>query len=160
MSQPDRAESRLRQWALNRNGEDVTNKDVVDLVFAFDDDMNDRHDELCDSFDTHCQQSKAEITTLKLEVEDLETWRRDCEDHLVERVAQKICTEHDRIHQEHVESMHFGVAKSAEVAEKTEMEKKIWLLWKVGDRLVYLTVTGIVIIMTLVGNMLYHWIMG
>lgn len=44
----DRAESEVRKWALRKNGESLTLRDVVELVFAQADDADARHKENVD----------------------------------------------------------------------------------------------------------------
>jgi hypothetical protein len=70
---PDKTESKLRQCALRRNGDPITNKDIVELMFALDDDGVARHVEtmnivvpLRDDFLEHCQ---SEDERLKMIVE-------------------------------------------------------------------------------------------
>jgi hypothetical protein len=41
----DKTESKVRQWALRKDGDTITVQDVVELVFAQDDDANERHRE-------------------------------------------------------------------------------------------------------------------
>lgn len=49
----DHTESKVRQWAKVRNGDPLTNKDVVELVLAVDDDGTARHRESVKILEDH-----------------------------------------------------------------------------------------------------------
>ena len=87
----DRTESKVRQWAMRMNGEPITNKDVVELVLAVDDDGNDRHRETLEKLDDQHARLIA-----------LEEWRSGCPAATVELVS----AEHAERHAQHMLECH------------------------------------------------------
>ena len=67
----DHAESKLREWALKRNGDPIDNHDVVELIFAMDEDNSARHEESMSLLAEHCDE--AQIRDRR--IADLEAWR-------------------------------------------------------------------------------------
>ena len=67
----DHAESKLREWALKRNGDPIDNHDVVELLFAMDEDNSARHQESIALLVAHCD----EAVIRDKRISDLEAWR-------------------------------------------------------------------------------------
>ena len=67
----DKGERKVREWALKRNGDAVDNHDIVDLVFALDEDNEDRHAETLKLLDLHCEEAAVRDERL----EALEAWQ-------------------------------------------------------------------------------------
>ena len=95
----DNAERKVRQWAQNRNGDPLTPRDVVDLVFAFADDL-----------DADLEQRDAEFNSLCDRTDVLEKWRTESALTCVDRVtaiAEKVAhDQHAPMHKEHMKEFH------------------------------------------------------
>lgn len=71
----DRTESKVREWALKRNGDPVTPHDVIELVLAVDDDSCERSNRIEDKLDRHIDNDSAAlqkiVTHLDSETEEI-----------------------------------------------------------------------------------------
>ena len=108
----DRGEGGLRKWALNRNGKEITNRDIVELVFAFADD-----------FDEALTKRDTQVDALCMQVEEINEWRREQQATCVDRVKKLIHDEHDVRHNKHISDHH-----------SLQDERADWLIRSLGAR--------------------------
>ena len=69
----DKAETKVREWALHRNGDPLTPHDAMRLILAVDEDSVARHNALVSIFEAHC----GEAAGRESRISALELWRRD-----------------------------------------------------------------------------------
>lgn len=105
----DHAERKVREWAKGRNGDPLTNKDVVDLVLAVDADGDARHVETIQRLDDVDERH----ISLCLRVSALEQTSVGCSERVKTYVEGEIArgaadgrAEHDARHTEHMASHH------------------------------------------------------
>ena len=105
----DNAERKVREWAKGRNGDPLTNKDIVDLVLAVDADGDARHVETIQRIDDVDERH----ISLCLRVSALEQASIGCSERVkayvdgeVRRSEANGLMEHDSRHTEHMASHH------------------------------------------------------
>jgi len=140
----DRAESKVRQWALRKNGEPLTPKDVVELVFAFDDDAVDRHKENVDALKV----TSAEAAIHEERIEVLEEWRRATSETCVARMTAIAAEMHEPIHEAHMSAFHHdavlrsgdetGEDHRSERGDGENQSRQTWFMWSLGKNVLYL----------------------
>ena len=97
----DKGERKVREWALKRNGDAVDNHDIVDLVFALDEDNEERHAETLKLLDVHCEEARIRDERL----EALEAWREHQADTCEMRIKGLIDEEHSARHDAYVSGL-------------------------------------------------------
>ena len=97
----NRGDRKVREWASDRNGDPLTPKDVVELVFALDEDNQDRHDEAMAVITSHI--SEASVRDERITV--LEAWRTESALTCERRVCDLIEKEHKERHDAYVLSL-------------------------------------------------------
>jgi hypothetical protein len=113
----DNAERKVREWAKGRNGDPLTNKDVVDLVLAVDADGDARHVETIGRLDDVDERH----ISLCLRVSELETVSVGCS----ERVKAFVASEHDVRHTEHMASHHGPERRADDPPDSAFLEKRL-----------------------------------
>lgn len=88
----DHTESKVRQWATRINGDPITNRDVIELVLAVDDDGNDRHNE-----------TMALMAEMQARLVLIEEWRATCPGG---SIAEYVEGEHHARHADHMTADH------------------------------------------------------
>lgn len=136
----DNAEKELRKWARKRNGEPISNHDVVELVFAFADDFDAAHSTTLELID----QGKQERTVICRRITDLEQWKTEAQNTCEDRVTRLIQTEHDMRHSAHMQSHH---------SDDASFQQRF--VWWWGGKLSYIALAVIVTLINIVLNMLW-----
>lgn len=120
----DSAERKVRQWALKRNGAPLEAQDVVELVFAFDDDNEARHEDLVDQMATFT----AEGGVRNGRIEALERWRVSQEEKYEARMS-----EHHMLHREDDKSGSDYRKERGDEGEETA--RQTFFMWTLGSKL-------------------------
>lgn len=138
MTASDRTESKVRQWALRRNGDPLQITDVVELALAIDEDANVRHDEaVAEVRETrhllteHC----AEADVRDERICALEAWRTEQATTCERRVRELIETEHAERHRKHMDEEHRLPRREGDPADADFTgDRRVWLMWSVGSK--------------------------
>lgn len=137
----DRGEGELRKWALERNGDPQSNKDIVQLIFAFADDFDAAHADTLAFF----KESRDDREAITARITLLEEWRVKSETSCQERVLKLIEKEHDERHGAHMEKDH--------PIDASFQQRFVWW-W--GGKLSYLVLALIVVAFTVLLNRLFN----
>jgi len=136
----DAAERKVRQWALKRNGESLENRDIVELVFAFDEDNEARHDEVVEQIQTLA----AEGNVRGERIEALERWRRRQEESCEARMLAIAQGEHEARHNAHMSEHHAprreddpagADYRSERRSSDEEAARRTFFMWTLGSKL-------------------------
>lgn len=123
----DEAERKTRQWALKKNGDPLTPRDVTELVFALSDDHDKDHAETMaevKKINGCLAQLNAEHQSLSLRMDGFDEWRRrsaeGCQER-IEAIVRPIAEEmHDATHKRHLEESHGGAERRRDDANGTD----------------------------------------
>ena len=96
----DKTDTKVRQWAMRCNGNEITVKDAVELVLAVDEDSVVRHEETVSVLHMHCD----EALVRDKRIHELEEWRKSTVD-CPERFKELIVKEHTKAHAEYIASL-------------------------------------------------------
>lgn len=160
----DAAERKVRQWALKRNGESLENRDIVELVFAFDEDNEARHDEVVEQIQTLA----AEGNVRRERIEALERWRVRQEENCEARMLAIAKDEHEARHNAHMIEYHPPRRESdpagADYTKERggapdEIAARTFFMWTLGGKLGAALIAVIVaVVVTLINIALnYLW---
>ena len=136
----DAAERKVRQWALKRNGESLENRDIVELVFAFDEDNEARHDEVVEQIQTLA----AEGNVRGERIEALERWRVRQEENCEARMLAIAKDEHEARHNAHMSEYHAprreddpagADYRSERRSGDEEAARRTFFMWTLGSKL-------------------------
>jgi len=120
----DNAESKVRQWAVKRNGDPLTVKDAVELVLAVDEDAVARHQETVAVLQAHC----AEAVVRDLAIRELQDWRRESSEKCVERmtvIAERVAiAAHAPVHAAHMASHHAPPRREDDPPDEAFVDKR------------------------------------
>lgn len=138
MTASDRTESKVRQWALRRNGDPLQLTDVVELALAIDEDANMRHDEAV----TEVRETRRLLTEhcAEADVRDericaLEAWRTEQATTCEKRVRELIEAEHAERHGKHMEADHRLPRRSGDPEDADYSgDRRVWLMWSIGSK--------------------------
>lgn len=111
----DEAERKTRQWALKKNGDPLSPRDVVELVFALSDDHDKDHAETMEEvkkINGCLAQLNADHESLALRMDGFDEWRRKsaegCQER-IEAIVRPIAAEmHEATHKRHLDESHAG----------------------------------------------------
>ena len=136
----DAAERKVRQWALRRNGDPLENSDIVELVFAFDEDNEARHDEVVEEIQTLV----AEGNVRGERIDALERWRVRQEENCETRMLEVARNEHEQRHNAHMSEYHAprreGDASGSDYRKErrggdAETAQRTFFMWTLGSKL-------------------------
>ncbi len=113
MNPTDKTESQVRKWALRKNGDDLTVRDVIELALAIDDDAVTRHAENVEAIAAASTEGSVQDERL----DALEAWRGEqaalcasrlkavVEEEFVKHPARR---QDDKKNEDHRDERHFG----------------------------------------------------
>lgn len=130
----DSAERKVRQWATKRNGDPLTNQDVMELVFAFDDDNEARHEEVVTQLDTMSDDLdtvNAAGNVREERIETLERWRVQHEEMCAARLTliQPVRRDDDSKDADYCDER--GATVPLAVVDE-ETKRRVWVIWGVA----------------------------
>jgi hypothetical protein len=158
----DQAESKVRQWAMRRNGETLTVKDSVELVLAVDEDAVARHAETVAVLKQHC----TEAVLRDLAIRELQEWRRESSEHCQARIEAIVKAEHETRHAEYVASLVLAdrreddpkgvdyTGKRTLIAGGDVTAQRTFLMWTIGSKLGYVAIAVLITVLNIAVNYL------
>ena len=159
----DKAETKVRQWAMRRNGDPLTVKDAVELVLAVDEDSVKRHEETVAVLKQHC----TEAVLRDLAICELQEWRRESSEHCQARIEAIVKAEHETRHAEYVASLVLAdrreddpkgvdfTGKRTLIANGDETAQRTFLMWTIGSKVGYVAVAVLITVLNIAVN--YLW---
>jgi len=128
----DEAERKVRQWALRRNGDPITNADIVELVFAFADDQDANHDAVLDLI----EQAKVERRSIDIRLSNLEDCWHEFEEHREETLHAFVSRESTRVLNEHLAKCH---------SDEVNFQQR--LVWWANAKIGYIVISVVIAIL-------------
>lgn len=143
----DATESAVQKIARRAEGEEISPRDLFDLIMAVDEDANARHaDEV--------RMAKAVATAHERRLHALEGWQQNWEascpgrlEGALDGLRQELNSGHIAFHEAHMAEYHvphraddppnsdFTDRRGAGVPAGEDEARKVWVLWGVGQRL-------------------------
>lgn len=116
----DEAERKVREWAKRVNGQPLTNRDIVELVLAVDEDADARHREISDCVAQ--MQSDHEALARRVAGVEKRIEHAACPAD-IERIVHE---DHEKLHGEHLERDH---------TQGDEVGNRTFYMWTLGGKL-------------------------
>ena len=158
----DQAETKVRQWALKRNGEALTVKDAVELVLAVDGDAVQRHEETVAVLLEHC----SEAVLRDLATRELQEWRRESSEHCQSRIEAIVKAEHETRHAAYEASLLLAdrreddpkdvdyTGKRTLIANGDVTAQRTFLMWTIGSKVGYVAIAVLITVLNIAVNYL------